>query len=415
MRSKHFGLFCIQGTGHILPMAALGRALLARGHRVSCFQDARARAMLKAAGLDWQPLGGSAPGVKALETGATIAPAVPGTPYLMSRHAETVLRDGCVAVERAGVDALVVDQGDLAAGSVAERLGLPFVTVSFFPPIFLDSEVPPNIVSWRAGHGAFARMRNWTANHVLVHVLAPIVKTVNDQRRTWGLRAFGGLNDFFSKRALISQLPECLDFPRRPKPPHLHYAGPFQDGRGRYAVEFPWNSLTGAPLVYASMGTVRNTSSAVFRQIATACEGLPLQLVISLGGGLDPDALDELPGQPIVVHYAPQLELLPRATVTITHGGLNTALESLAHGVPLVVLPVTDDQPGVGARITWAGAGRMIRSWALTAHRLRRVLRDVMTEPRYRAAAARIQGELLPLDGPRRAATLIEAACEAPV
>ena len=55
--TRHFGLCCIQGTGHLLPMAAIGRALCARGHRVSCFQDARARAMIKAAGLEWQPIG----------------------------------------------------------------------------------------------------------------------------------------------------------------------------------------------------------------------------------------------------------------------------------------------------------------------------------------------------------------------
>ena len=50
----------------------------------------------------------------------------------------------------------------------------------------------------------------------------------------------------------------------------------------------------------------------VFQQIAGACEGLPVQLVIALGGGLEPDAVGELPGHPIVVHFAPQLELLRR-------------------------------------------------------------------------------------------------------
>src|SRR2546425_8110248 len=138
--TRHFGLCCIQGTGHLLPMAAIGRALRARGHRVSCFQDARARAMTKAAGLEWQPIG-IAREVRAVHDARDAARHVAPTPTLMARHASAILAEGCEAVERAGVDALIVDQGDLASGSVAERLGLPFVSVSFFPPLLLDTEV----------------------------------------------------------------------------------------------------------------------------------------------------------------------------------------------------------------------------------------------------------------------------------
>jgi zeaxanthin glucosyltransferase len=410
--TRHFGLCCIQGTGHLLPMAAIGRALRARGHRVSCFQDARARAMIKAAGLEWQPIGLSRD-VRAVYdgnvNGATrhVAP----TPILMARHASAILAEGCEAVARAGVDALIVDQGDLASGSVAERLGLPFVSVSFFPPLLLDTEVPPPIVRWDARDGARARMWNWAANRVLTAALAPITRMVNDRRREWGLRPLASLNDFSSSRALIAQLPECLDFPRRRKPAHLYYAGPFLDEAGRYPMDFPWDALNGAPLVYASMGTVRNTWPMVFQQIAGACEGLPVQLVIALGGGLEPDAVGELPGHPIVVHFAPQLALLRRAAVTITHGGMNTTLESLLNGVPLVALPVTDDQPGVGARIVRAGAGLAIPIRKLTTARLRRALLAVLTEPQYRAAALRIRDRLRGLDGARRAAEIIESVC----
>jgi zeaxanthin glucosyltransferase len=410
--TKHFGLFCIQGTGHLYPIAVIGRALQARGHRVSCFQNVRARPLIRTAGLEWQELGPSSLDVRAVAAhGAASTAEGPRTRDLMRRHAEIVLADGTSAVEKAKVDALVVDQGDLATGSVAERLGLPFVTVSFFPPVYLDSEVPPNIVGWNSTRGPVARLRNWAANRLLTSALSPILDMVNAKRRAWGLREFRGLNDVLSTRAWVSQLPECLDFPRRHKPRQLHHTGPFQDGRGRYAVDFPWSALTDAPLVYASMGTVRNTHLSVFHHIASACATLPVQVVISLGGGLDPDTIGTLPGRPIVVHYAPQLELLRRATVTITHGGLNTTLESLSNGVPLVALPVTDDQPGVGARIRRAGVGRVIPIRRLTTNRLRRALTDVLTDARYGMSAQRIKSEIRALDGVTRAVEIIEAAC----
>jgi zeaxanthin glucosyltransferase len=109
--------------------------------------------------------------------------------------------------------------------------------------------------------------------------------------------------------------------------------------------------------------------------------------VISLGGGQDPALLGDLPGDPVVVEYAPQLDLIRRAALTISHGGLNTAPESLARGVPMVVLPVAYDQPGVGARVEWSGVGRSIPVGRLTVGRLRDAVRIVLGNPAYRARA----------------------------
>jgi len=158
------------------------------------------------------------------------------------------------------------------------------------------------------------------------------------------------------------------------------------------------------------MGTLQNGVLRTFRVIAEACAGLDLQLVISLGGGQDPALLGDLPGDPVVVGYAPQLELIRRAALTISHGGLNTALESLARGVPMVVLPVAYDQPGVGARVEWSGVGRSIPVGRLTVDRLRDAVRIVLDDPAYREQAGRLQSSIEAADGLNRAADLIERA-----
>jgi len=132
--------------------------------------------------------------------------------------------------------------------------------------------------------------------------------------------------------------------------------------------------------------------------------------VISLGGGQDPALLGDLPGDPVVVGYAPQLELIRRSALTISHGGLNTALESLAWGVPMVVLPVTYDQPGVGARVEWSGVGRSIPVGRLTVDRLRDAVRLVLGDPAYRERAGRLRSSIEAADGLNRAADLIEGA-----
>ena len=120
--------------------------------------------------------------------------------------------------------------------------------------------------------------------------------------------------------------------------------------------------------------------------------------------------LGDLPGDPVVVGYAPQLELIRRSVLTISHGGLNTALESLQWGVPLVVLPVAYDQPGVGARVEWSGVGRSIPVGRLTVDRLRDAVRTVLEGPTYRERAGRLQSSIEAADGLSRAADLIEGA-----
>src|SRR5260221_3394134 len=100
------------------------------------------------------------------------------------------------------------------------------------------------------------------------------------------------------------------------------------------------------------MGTLMNGLPDVFRTIAAATgKRKGFKLVLPVGDHVDPEQIGPTPSNTIMVKRAPQLELLKRASVCITHAGLNTALEALAQGVPQVASPVTSDQPGVSARI----------------------------------------------------------------
>jgi MGT family glycosyltransferase len=175
-------------------------------------------------------------------------------------------------------------------------------------------------------------------------------------------------------------------------------------------VPFPFEQLTGQPLIYASMGTVQNRLLDVFKIIASACEGLDAQLVISLGGSATPESLPSLPGNPIVVGYAPQLELLQKAALTITHAGMNTTLECLTNGVPMVAIPVANDQPGVAARIAWTGVGEMVSLKELSLPKLRSAIVKVLTQESYKQRAIEMQEAIGRSGGVKRAADIIEQA-----
>jgi len=137
-----------------------------------------------------------------------------------------------------------------------------------------------------------------------------------------------------------------------------------------------------------------------------------VQLVLSIGNGLEPEHIGPVPSNAIVVRRAPQLELLQRASVCITHAGLNTTLEALAQGVPQVAIPITHDQPGVAARIAAKKTGLLLPLKELTAPRLSTLIAEVLRNPMYSQNARSFQKIIAERNGLSMAADILERAFE---
>ncbi len=409
------GVFCFPGTGHLNPMCALARRLQQRGHSVVIFGIADVESRVRSAGIDFSLIGQSdyPPGtLKELERRSGELKGLKALRFTLEKVKNTarmVFREGPEAVRRANVEALLVDEADMGS-NVAEYFGLPFLSLALIPPMVWDNRFPPFCFGWRGGQGWSSRLRNEIARRMLARVAAPILDLVNQQRAAWGLKPMKRLSETLSTLAQITQLPEVLEFEMDPRPPLLYYTGPFVDAGQRYTVAFDWSRLDGRPLVYASLGTLQNRSHEIFRIIAEACAGLHVQLVISLGGGLEPERLGVLSGDPLVVSYAPQLEIVKRAAVVITHAGLNTVLESLAEGVPLVCIPLANDQPGVASRVAARGAGVVVPPRRLNAVRLRSAVNAVLEDESYRRAARKVQTSISQIDALNLAADIVEDA-----
>ena len=158
------------------------------------------------------------------------------------------------------------------------------------------------------------------------------------------------------------------------------------------------------------MGTLLNGSREVFRTIVEAAYAPGRQIVLSIGAHLTSEELGTVPPNVIVVNHAPQLEILQRAHLCITHAGLNTVLEALAQGVPLVAIPVAYDQPGVAARIKHSRTGLYTPLHQLTVEGLRQQVDEVLDNPVYREQAQRLQNVIRQRNGLKLAADIIEQA-----
>lgn len=411
----HFGIICPPYAGHLNPLSALGRSLQARGHRVTVLQIPDLEQKVRSEGVDFYPIGETTykPGTMAatFEQLAKFSEreALQYSVQFCREMAEIICQDAPGAIAATGIEVLLVDQLEPVGETVAEGLGLPFICISDGQAIHRRADVPPFFTPWSYHPCPGAKLRNAAAYFLLDRGCQPILRVINEYRQRWKLPPYRQIYSSRSTLAHLSQQPAAFDFPIPDLPSHFHYVGPLRDA-ARPAVPFPYDRLTGQPLIYASLGSVQNTKYPLFRCIAAACAGLDVQLVITHGGGMSAEAAQSLPGQPLVVSYAPQVEVLANAQLTITHGGLNTILDSLSQGVPLVAIPITFEQPGNAARIRWTGTGKTIGLRHLNVSRLRKAIQQVLTEDVYRSNALQMQQAIEQAGGVNRAVAMIEQA-----
>jgi zeaxanthin glucosyltransferase len=400
------GFICLNLPGHLNPMTTLARHLQARNHDVVFLYSSGAAGLPFVSGPEKDQIDGSVPdlskmqGEDALKFGVAVVLA----------QTETILKSLPAIVQANGIDALVIDTVQIYAELGAIRLGIPYIHVSNALHLDFSGYTPICYYDWphQTTASALARNREGAAKH------AKILENANAGIRAYaksaGLDAdWDNPSATISKLAWITQCPREFDFESSHWPPQFYHTGPFHDGMGREKLDFPWERLTGEPLIYASMGTILNGRLDVFRTIvAGVAKRKDLQLVLSIGDLLDPEQIGPVPKNAIIVKRAPQLELLKQTSVCITHAGLNTVLESLAQGVPQVAIPVTFDQPGVAARVAYNQTGVVTSLDKLTTDHLSTLLNEVLNDSTYRDNASKVQKAIAQTNGLSVAADLVE-------
>jgi MGT family glycosyltransferase len=406
-------------SGHLNPMTALARRVQSCGNEVVFIGVPDVEPFARAAGLNFVPFceeeypAGSITNLydpvsklHGLEvTRWSIRERSCGLFSAASKHLPQKLAE-------TGVDALVIDTIHTFLELVPMSLGMPYVQVWNVLNIDLSGATPPCFFSWPHENTPEALTRNLEGVKAAGELFTPVIPLAVSYAEKVGLKI--DWSDFAattSKLAVITQTPKEFDFPGIPWPAQFHYTGPFHDMEGREPIAFPWEKLTGKPLVYASMGTLVNGLEHVYKTILQATGQLSgIQVVLSVGKNVKFDDLGVIPSNVIVVRTAPQIELLKRAALCITHAGLNTALESLGQGVPMVAIPVGYDQPGVAARIAHHGVGEFLEIEDLTVERLQGLIQKFLYNPSYRDKARWFQKVITQTSGLDVAADVIERA-----
>jgi MGT family glycosyltransferase len=378
-------------TGHVNPTVGLGTELSARGHDVAW------------AGLPWvvdgllPPWAEFLPVVGTLERSDFEEMQRQGT-GLRGIQALKFLWEGFIipyaratAAELSGVtaefgpDVLVVDQQAVAGAVVARQRGIPWVTSATTSAELTDPLADlPKVDEWVRGQ---------------LHELQRELGTCNELAGSGDLRFSDRLVLAFTTEALVGPLPHQRSAVR--------FVGPSIVGRPD-PTPFPWERLEpGRPTVLVTLGTVNADMGARFFSVAVeALSGSGVQAVVVAS----PD-LVEVPRQAdnvLVLPRIPQLAVLDRVDAVVTHGGHNTVCESLAHGLPLVLAPIRDDQPIIAEQVVRAGAGLRVRFGRVGPDELGQAIDRVLAEPSFRQAAGRIRESFEQAGGAAAAADALE-------
>jgi len=172
----------------------------------------------------------------------------------------------------------------------------------------------------------------------------------------------------------------------------------------------PWiTRLHSSPVVYFTLGTVYNMESGdLFQRVLAGLRDLPIDLVVTVGPDIDPHGFGPQPANVHVERSVPQAELLPHCHLVVSHGGSGSVLGALAHGLPMVLIPMGADQPLNAARCETLGLARVLDAVAATPRMVREAVSRVLEDPAYRQAAERMRDEIAALPGPEHAVMLFE-------
>ena len=410
--------------GHVTPLLAVARHLVARGDRVRFITGARFADVVTATGATHEPLPDDADfddredlherfpervhlkGARALAFDIEhvfVKPARPQHDAVMTAH----------AIEPA--DAVLTDPA-FAGGAFI--LGHPRAQR---PPVVVCGVLPLPLASRdTAPYGLGlppAKWFNHTRNRALTmltrrlfrgvsQIADEMYRDLHDVALPYPILDWAGNAD-----AVVQFTVPAFEYPRSDAPATLHFAGPISATGSRAPRPDWWADLdSGRRVVHVTQGTIANKDFA--QLVGPTLEALADDddvIVVVSTGGRPLDTLPALPDNARAAEYLPYDELLPRTDVFVTNGGYGGVQYALRYGVPIVATGGKEDKPEVGGRVVWSGVGRRIRKEHPSPRALRRAIVRVLHDPRYRDASRRIAADMATAPGLDGLAAVVDA------
>lgn len=384
----------IPTLGHVNPTLPVAQELVQRGEQVIYYLTEEFRSAVEATGATFRPYQspmGQTPLPTRLTGKVRMNPgAIASQMINESRHVLPQV-----------LEALRSEQPDVIVHDPMCLWGRIAVQVLHIPAILCHSSYVAN--------EHFSLFKEFATNSLLIppELLSQIQTGIDDLCTRYHVPPFG-MRQLFSYAGSLNIvfLPRVFQPANETFDERFMFVGPSLH-ISQNTPSFPFERLSDQPLLYISLGTVFNRRPDFFQLCFQAFGGQPWQVVLSYGKGLDEAVLGQAPANFLLAPHVPQLEILQRASVFVTHGGMNSTMESLYYGVPLVAIPQMIEQEMTARRIVTLGLGAHLDEEDLTAELLRETVTRVQHDPEIARQLQTMQQAIRSIGGYRQAADAI--------
>jgi MGT family glycosyltransferase len=370
-----FHLVTWSGGGNTTPTYALARRLIARGHELTILGQMAQAETARDLGARFVPLGVPAwtPG-KSLEEQSEA--------FLTLLFGPDVGKAVLDSIAREPPDVLIVDCMLTSGLAAAERAAIPSAA--------LVHVLYEQFVAGTVG-------RRWAA----------MLPVVNEMRSGFGLPPAGSPMALLEPmRIVLVACPQAFDVAMPTLPKNVRYVGAMLDDPAMPPSVSPWPLADGRPRVLVAFSTTCQHQEVVLRRIAAALATLPVEAVITTGPAMDVHAIDPVRNV-AVFRYIAHRTLLPDCALVVTHAGLGAVMAALAHGVPLLCMPMGRDQYDNAARVAACGAGCVLPPEAEVGQ-ISQTISAMLAAPQYRTAARDMAATIALRDGREAAVDELE-------
>jgi MGT family glycosyltransferase len=371
------------GAGNLTPALGVAKGLTARGHDVRLLGHRTIHARCGDQGWQFRPFTHTAE----LDTSVSFATEDEEGDFVVEElmMSSGVARDVTDEIERGPVDGLIVDSMLLAALTAGEAAGAS--TVALFSTAF----------SIFRG-GPFAQG------------IAAAIASLNRLRSDLKLSEVAGPSDVHDRCAL-NLVASLLEFePAIAFPPNVRFVGPLIDAPPLMNRADPVEiRRPSSPLVVVSFSTGGQRQHDALQRVVDALGPLPIQVLVTTGAAVSPDSISA-PSNTQVVRFVPHEQVVPDASLVVTHAGLGTIMRAFAYGVPLVCMPMGRDQFFNAAQVEALGAGMTIAVDA-DAAAIAAVVRRTLEDQTLRSNAGHLANRIASCGGEADAVAAIESVC----
>ena len=389
-----------EGGGNVPPVLGVARRLAARGHGVRVLAEPCMRAAVEEAGARFVPFtrhftreDRAEDLIRDWDAKSPVDAMKRSLEGLVFGPAPVVAEETRREIERERPDVVVADALMPGALVAAEAAGVPRVVLFHLPEYLPGPGRPAAGPGFLPRADFIGRLRDELMARLFYSQLKAFLPAFNEARRALGLAPLGSpralLEEYHRADLRLIQTSAAFDFPIAPPPANVRYVGPvLDDPDWTEAWRSPWPEGDARPLVVVSLSSTFQNQRGLLQRIATALGALEVRGLVTLGPAMAGERLD-VPGNVVAVASAPHAAVFPHAAAVVTHAGHGTVMRALAHGLPLLCIPMGRDQDDNAARVFARGAGLRLRPSAKPPHIAASVHR-LLGEPGFRASAGRL-------------------------